>query len=113
MSVQPVDQFSHSVHVETVVLLSKEKVNGYVDVDLDVEKIQGKSGSATYKEIQEYVLNKYGFKVHSGYIGQIKTKAGLDKRENYNIGSGDGRKVSCPQDKEDAIMDAFRHFNMI
>ena len=47
-----------SCHVETVVLLSREKVNGYVDVDLDVEKIQGKSGSATYKEIQEYVLNK-------------------------------------------------------
>lgn len=102
-----------SGHVETVVLLSRKKVNGYVDVDLDVEKIQGKSGSATYKEIQDYVLRKYGFKVHSGYIGQIKTKAGLDKRENYNIGSGDGQKVSCPQEKEDAIMDAFRHFNMI
>lgn len=54
-----------------------------------------------------------GFKVHSGSIGQIKTKAGLGKRENYNIGSGDGQKVSCPQEKEDAIMDAFRHFNMI
>lgn len=40
-----------SCHVETVVLLSREKVNGYVDVDLDTEKIQGKSGSATYKEI--------------------------------------------------------------
>ena len=99
--------------VETVVLLSREKVNEYVNVDLDVEKIQGKSGSATYKEIQDYVLRKYGFKVHSGYIGQIKTKAGLDKRENDNIGSGDGQKVSCPQEKEDAIMDAFRHFNMI
>lgn len=48
----------NTLHVETVVLLSREKVNGYVDVDLDVEKIQGKSGSATYKEIQEYVLNK-------------------------------------------------------
>lgn len=40
-----------TTHVETVVLLSREKVNGYVDVDLDAEKIQGKSGSATYKEI--------------------------------------------------------------
>ena len=58
-------------------------------------------------------MSKYGFKVHSGYIGQIKTKAGLEKRENDNIGSGDGQKVSCPQEKEDAIMDAFRHFNMI
>ena len=56
--VQPCDMFPQTVHVETVVLLSREKVNGYVDVDLDVEKIQGKSGSATYKEIQEYVLNK-------------------------------------------------------
>ena len=58
-------------------------------------------------------MSKYGFKVYSGSIGQIKTKAGLDKRENYNIGSGDGQTVSCPQEKEDAIMDAFRHFNMI
>lgn len=58
-------------------------------------------------------MSKYGFKVHSGSIGQIKTKAGLGKRENYNIGSGDGQKVSCLQEKEDAIMDAFRHFNMI
>jgi 23S rRNA (uracil1939-C5)-methyltransferase len=66
-------------HVETVVLLSREKVDGYVEIDLDVENLESKTGTATYKEIKEFVLAKYGMKVHSAYIGQIKTKAGLDK----------------------------------
>ena len=42
-------------HVETVVLLSRERVNGYVDIDLDVEKLMSKSGTATYAEIKDYV----------------------------------------------------------
>ncbi len=111
--VRPVDQFGHTVHVETVVLLSREKVDGYVDIDLDVEKLETKTGSATYKEIQEYVLEKFGLKVHSCYIAEIKAKAGLDKRENYNVGSGKTKSKPCPQEKADAIMDAFKHFNLI
>lgn len=58
--------------VKTVVLLSDKKVDRYVNIDLDVEKLQGKSGTATYAEIKAYVEGKYGLKVSSLYIGQIK-----------------------------------------
>ena len=102
-----------STHVETVVLLGREKVDGYVDINLDVEKIEGKAGRATYKEISEYVQEKYGLHVPNLYIGQIKSKVGIDKRKNYNIGSGEGRVPTCPPEKEEAIMDAFRHFRLI
>lgn len=106
-------RYQISPHVETVVLLSREKVDGYIDIDLDVEKLETKTGSATYKEIQEYVLEKFGLKVHSYYIAEIKAKAGLNKRENYNVVSGKTKSKPCPQEKADAIMDAFRHFNLI
>jgi len=64
-------------------------------------------------EIKEYVEKKYGFKVSSLYIGQVKNKMGLEKRKNYNIGSGEGRVPTCPADKEKAIMEAFKHFNLV
>ena len=69
--------------------------------------------TATYPEIKAYVLDKYGFKVSSLYIGQIKTKCGLEKRENYNKGEGKSKELICPPEKEEAIMDAFRHFGLI
>ena len=99
--------------VETVVLLSDKKVDSHVSIDLDVEKLEGKSETATYAEIKAYVEEKFGFKVTSLYIGQIKNKVGLEKRKNYNLGSGEGRVLTCPPEKEEAIMDAFRHFNLI
>lgn len=108
-----VDMFPNTGHVETVVLFGREKVDGYVDINLDVEKIEGKAGRATYKEISEYVQEKYGLHVPNLYIGQIKSKVGIDKRKNYNIGSGEGRVPTCPPEKEEAIMDAFRHFRLI
>ena len=110
----PVDMFPHTVHVETVVLLSDKKVDGHVDIDLDVEKLEGKSGTATYAEIKKYVSDHNdGMKVSSLYIGQVKDKLGFEKRKNYNVGSGEGRVPVCPQDKEDAIVEAFKHFNLI
>ena len=111
--VRPVDQFGHTVHVETVVLLSREKVNGYVDIDLDVEKLASKTGTATYAEIHDYVEKKYGLNVSNLYIAQIKNKVGLEKRKNYNTGEGKSRIPNCPPEKEEAIMDAFRYFNLI
>ena len=77
--------------VETVVLLSDKKVDGYIDIDLDVEKLEGKLGTATYAEIKKYVADHNdGMKVTNLYIGQIKNKMGLEKRKNYNVGSGEG-----------------------
>ena len=63
--------------------------------------------------IIRYIKEKYGFNVSSYYIAQIKDKAGLEKRRNYHIGSGQGIALICPPEKEEAIMDAFRNFNMI
>lgn len=103
-----------TTHVETVVLLSDKKVDGHIDIDLDVEKLEGKSGTATYAEIKKYVADHNdGMKVSSLYIGQIKNKMGLEKRKNYNVGSGEGRVPICPQDREKAIVEAFTHFNLI
>ena len=109
----PVDQFCHSGHVETVCLLSREKVDGYIDIDLDVESIENKGGRATYVEIKQYVKEKYGLTISSLNIAQIKDKVGMEKRLNYNLGSGEGRVPNCPPEKEEAIMDAFRHFSLI
>ena len=98
---------------ETVVLLSREKVDGHISIDLDVEKLESKSGTATYAEIKAYIKEKYGLSVSSLYIGQTKDKAGIKERKKYNTGSGKGRVPKCPPEKEEAIMDAFRHFNLI
>lgn len=70
------------MHVETVALLSRENVDGHIDIDLDVEKVKAKKGTASYDEIKEYVLNKHGLKVSSLYIGQIKDKVGIKERKN-------------------------------
>lgn len=101
--------------METVCLLSREKVDGYVNVDLDANKIfsKSKTGTATYKEIKEYINDKYGFTVSSLNIAQIKDKCGLEKRNNYNKGV-DGHKVpTCPAKKEKALLEAFKHFGLI
>ena len=66
-------------------------------------------------ECQLYISKKpYGFNVSSLYIAQVKDKCGLDKRLNYNLSKKDDQHVlECPKEKEDAIMDAFRHFGLI
>ena len=110
-----IDLFPSTVHVETVCLLSRGKVDGYVNVDLDTDKIVSKSktGTATYKEIKEYINDKYGFTVSSLNIAQVKDKCGLNKRNNYNKGK-EGHKVpACPEKKEKAIKEAFAHFGLV
>ncbi len=98
---------------ETVVLLRREKIDGYIDIHLDVEIPECKSRIATYAEIKEYIEEKHGLKVSSLYIAQIKEKVGIKEQENHNIGSGYGKVPKCPPNKEKAIMDAFSHFNLL
>ena len=112
-----VDQFPQSVHVETVVLLSKGMVDSRkvkVDFSLEDMDLSEFKGKATYEQIKAYVLEKTGLKVSSLYIAQIKKKCGLDVGENFNPAkSENARQPQCTPEKEDAIMQAFRHFGII
>ena len=112
-----VDQFPQTVHVETVVLLSKGMVDSRkvkVDFSLEDMDLSEFKGKATYEQIKEYVLEETGLKVSSLYIAQIKKKCGLDVGENFNPAkSGNARQPQCTPEKEDAIMQAFRHFGII
>jgi len=111
-----VDQFGHSTHVETVVLLSQQKPDDVIEVEIELDELDLTSAEskATYKEIQEYVLKEYGLKVSNLYISQVKRKCGIEVGENYNLPkSEDSRQPQCPVEKEKAIRDALEHFGMI
>ncbi len=108
------DLFPRCSHVETVVCLSRKKVNDRINFDINIEALPDRvSKTATYAEIKAYVLEHYGFKVSSLYIAQIKDKHGIKERENYNIGEGKSKELICPPEKEEAITNALKHFNMI
>ncbi len=69
---------------------------------------------ATYKEIEEWVQEKYGLQVTTLSIAQVKQKHGIIERENYNKPkSEDSRQPGCSEEKVKAIEDAMRHFQMI
>ena len=100
---------------ETVVLLSQRRPDTHIDIKLDLSELNVTAAEtkATYQEIKDYVLEKFGLKVSTLYISQVKTKCGIIERENYNKGKEGHRVPQCPKEKEDAIMDALRHFRMI
>jgi len=110
-----VDMFPNTVHVETVVLLSQLKPDDIIEVDIDLDEldITSSESKATYEEIKAYVLDKYGFKVSSLYIAQIKTKYGIKDGVNYNISKKGSRVPACPLEKENAITEALKYFKMI
>ena len=112
-----VDMFPGTTQVETVVLLSKGMVDGRkvkVDFSLEDMDLSEFKGKATYEQIKTYVLEQTGLKVSSLYIAQIKKKCGLDVGENFNLSKSDNaRQPQCTPEKEDAIMQAFKHFGMI
>lgn len=102
--------------VETVVLLSQQKADDYIEVELELDELDLTSAEskATYKEIQEYVLKEHGLKVSNLYISQVKRKCGIEVGENYNLPkSEDSRQPQCPEEKEKAIKDALEHFGMV
>ena len=111
------DMFPQGVHVETVVLISKGMVDSRkvkVDFSLEDMDLSEFKGKATYEQIKAYVLEQTGLKVSSLYIAQIKKKCGLDVGENFNLSKSDNaRQPQCTPEKEDAIMQAFRHFGII
>lgn len=112
----PVDQFPWTTGIETVVLLSKLKVNHHIEIELKMDELDLTSAEskATYDEIKTYVLEKYGLKVSQLYIAQVKRKCGIIERKNYNVSKKENAKVpQCPPEKEAAIMDALKHFQMI
>ncbi len=111
-----VDQFPQSVHVETVVLLSQQKPDDTIEIDLDLDELDATSAEtkATYQEIKDYVLKEFGLKVSNLYISQIKRKCGIEVGENYNLPKKENPKVpQCPKEKEDAIKAALKYFAMI
>ena len=115
--VQPVDMFPFSFHVETVVLLTREKsVKSYAFVDVSTDELElGNTGKkATYKQIQSYVEEKYGLKVSPLYIAGVKDEYGLEKQFSYeDNGMAAKKRPNCPKEKHDAIVDALIHFGML
>lgn len=114
--VQPVDQFGHSVHIETVVKLSLKKDTPKIEVTMehDEESNYTPEEKATYSKIKEYVKEKYGVNVHTSYIAQVKRMCGLDMGENYNKSKKENPEVKqCPQEKVEYIKDALRHYGLL
>lgn len=115
-SIKAFDLFPNTQHVETIVLLSKLKTKKHVNIELHADELDLTSSEckATYNNIKQYVFDKYGFKVSNLYIAQVKEKCGIKERENYNKPKNDDSKQPiCPIEKEEAIKDAFRYFQMI
>lgn len=110
-----VDQFCETVHVETCVLLSKIKSTQHIEVEINLDEMDltKAESKATYEEIKEYVLKNYGMNVTNLYIAQVKRKYGIIERINYNLGEGKTRVPQVTAEKEEAIEDALRHFQMI
>ena len=114
--VQPVDLFPRTKHVETVVFLSQQKPDDTIEIDLDLDELDATAAEtkATYEEIKAYIWDTHHLKVSSLYISQIKRKCGLEVGQNYNLSKSENPKVpKCPPEKEAAIMDALKHFQMI
>ena len=127
--VQPVDLFPRTKHVETVVLLSHKKADSYIHIDVEFGEGEGKipvdsiakraeaykpKEKVTYKMIKEYIEAKYGFKVHTAYIAEVKRNLGLPMYDAPNAVEElkQPRKHPTPE-KVEAIKDALRYFAVI
>ena len=111
-----IDNFPRTGHVETVALLSKLDVDKHIDVEIKLDELDLTSAEskASYAQIKEYILEKFDLKVSTLYIAQIKKKCGIVLREHYNKSKKEKQIIpQCTPEKEEAIMDALRHFKMI
>ena len=127
--VQGVDQFGMTVHVETVVLLSHKKPDGHINVKVEFGEGEGKvpldniakraetykpKERVTYKMIKEYIEAKYGFKVHTAYIAEVKRDLGLPMYDTPNAVEELKQPRKHPTvEKVEAIKDALKHFEVI
>ena len=127
--VQAVDQFGNTVHVETVVLLSHKKPDGHINVKVEFGEGEGKvpldniakraesykpKERVTYKMIKEYIEAKYGFKVHTAYIAEVKRDLGLPMYDAPNAVEELKQSRKHPTVEEvEAIKDAIKHFEVI
>ena len=127
--VQPVDQFGNTVHVETVVLLSHKKPDGHINVKVEFGEGEGKvpldniakraeeykpKERVTYKMIKEYIEAKYGFKVHTAYIAEVKRDLGLPMYDAPNAVEELKQPRKHPTaEKVEAIKDALKYFEVI
>ena len=114
--VQPVDLFPRTKHCEAVLLLTKLNVERHIEVDVSMDELDvtAAESKATYNEIREHVWEHHQLKVSNLYIAQVKQKHGIIERENYHKAKNENAKQpKCPKEKEDAIVEALRHFQMI
>ena len=102
--------------METCVLLSKLDVDKHIEVKIDMDELDltVAESKATYAQIRDYILKKFGFKVSTLYIAQIKRECGLELRECYSKSKKENPVIQkCPPEKREAILDALRHFGMV
>ena len=127
--IQPVDMFPHTNHVETVVLLSHKKPDGHINVKVEFGEGEGKvpldniakraeeykpKERVTYKMIKEYIEAKYGFKVHTAYIAEVKRDLGLPMYDAPNAVEELKQPRKHPTaEKVEAIKDALRYFEIM
>ena len=105
-----------SSHVEAVLLLTKLNVERHIEVDVNMEELDvtATESKATYDQIRDYVWEHHQLKVSNLYIAQVKQKYGIIERENYHKAKSENAKQpQCPKEKEDAIVEALKHFQMI
>ena len=112
---EAVDLFPRCAHVESVVCLSRKQVSDYLRISVNTADLETDAGVVySNDDIKQYIEDKYGFKVHSAYIGQVREKLGIHQHENYNDSHTSPRKPTvCPAEKEAAIIDALKHFKLI
>lgn len=112
--VSAVDMFPRTPHIEAVCLLERENNRKHIEFELPVSELVSRiSNTATYKEIKNFVLEHYNLKISTLNIAQVKEKYDIIERENYNKGSENHKVPNCTVEKENAIVKAFEHFNMI